>query len=86
MGFTAMDIRAVVIATIETVAAEQGRALRGLDDHLLLIESGLNSLCLAVIVAKLEDELGADPFGADAALAFPETIGDFIKIYEHALV
>ena len=81
-----MDIHAVVIAMIEQVAAEQSRPLKELKDSLLLIESGLNSLCLAVIVAKLEDELGVDPFSADATVPFPKTIGDLITCYKHALI
>jgi acyl carrier protein len=81
-----MDIHAVVIAMIEQVAAEQSRPLKGLNNSLLLIDSGLNSLCLAVIVAKLEDELGVDPFSADPMMPFPKTIGDLITCYEHALI
>ena len=68
------------------MAVEQSRALRRLDDDVLLIESGLNSLCLAVIVAKLEDALGVDPFSTNAAVDFPRTIGDFVRNYELALV
>ena len=81
-----VDIRAVVIDMIEQVAAEQFRAIKKLEDSLLLIDSGLNSLCLAVIVAKLEDELGVDPFSADVVVPFPKTIGDLITCYEHALI
>ena len=81
-----MSIRAVVIATIEAVAKEQSRVLAPMTDDLLLIESGLNSLCLAVIVAKLEDELGIDPFSDASAEGFPTTIGDFVSSYEHASV
>jgi len=80
-----MDIRAVVTSTILSVAAEQSKELPALTDDLPLLESGLDSLCLAGIVAKLEDELGADPFSDMEAEFFPNTIGDFIRIYEHAL-
>jgi len=81
-----MNKRAVVEATIVQVAAEQSKVLPALSDGLLLINSGLDSLCLAVIVARLEDELGLDPFSSMDILEFPKTIGDFVGLYEHALV
>jgi hypothetical protein len=56
--------------------------LKPLTDDLPLLESGLDSLCLAVLVANLDDQLGLDPFGADGNVDFPVTIGDFIGLYE----
>jgi acyl carrier protein len=76
----------VVESTIIEVAAEQSKDLPKLTDGLLLLESGLDSLCVAVIVAKLEDQLGVDPFTSMEILEFPKTIGDFIGLYELALV
>ncbi len=45
---------------------------------------GSNSLCFAIIVARLEDTLGCDPFSADEEVEFPVTFGDFIQFYEDA--
>jgi acyl carrier protein len=59
--------------------------LAPLTDSLLLLNSGLDSLCIAVLVASLEDELGVDPFTSDDASTFPLTLGDFIAFYEKAL-
>jgi hypothetical protein len=56
--------------------------LKPLTDDLPLLESGLDSLCLAVLVANLDDQLELDPFGADGNVDFPVTIGDFIGLYE----
>jgi hypothetical protein len=36
------------------------------------------------IIARLEDELGVDPFSVDDA-SFPVTVGDLIKAYEGAV-
>ena len=69
---------------ITQVAAEQHKHLAPLSDDLPLLASGLDSLCLAVIVARLEDRLGVDPFGTADELAFPVTIGDFVALYESA--
>jgi acyl carrier protein len=81
-----MSIRQAVESTILKVAEERSKALLPLSDDLPLLESGLDSLCLAIIVVKLEDELGVDPFSSMEQLVFPKTVGDFISLYEHALV
>jgi acyl carrier protein len=48
------------------------------------MDSGLDSLCFAIVVARLEDALGFDPFGATEDARFPVTLGDFIAFYEDA--
>jgi acyl carrier protein len=65
------------------IAREQGRTLSPLRDDLALLDSGLDSLGFAVLVARLEDELGIDPFTAATDVQFPVTFGDFVKVYEH---
>ncbi len=50
----------------------------------MLLESGLDSLCFAIIVATLEDELGYDPFTEAEDVYFPVTLGDFLRFYERA--
>ncbi len=79
-----MLIRDVVLRTIIEVAAEHNIALAALRDDLPLLESNLDSLSLAVIVAKLEDELGEDPLQETDDTNFPVTVGDLIKLYENA--
>jgi acyl carrier protein len=79
-----MSTRATITAQFEAVAAEQKRKLSPLTDSLPLLDSGLDSLSFAIIVARLEDALGADPFSADEAVEFPVTFGDFVKLYEQS--
>lgn len=78
-----MSVRNEIVAQFTRVAEEQGKALLPLRDDLALIESGLDSLCFAVIVARLEDTLGVDPFSVDDA-PFPKTLGEFVESYERA--
>jgi len=47
-----------------------------------LVQSGLDSLSFAIIVARLEDALGIDPFNAAESLEFPVTFDDFVRLYE----
>ena len=79
-----MDIRSVIFTTSQTVAAEQEKTLVPLTDDLPLLECGLDSLCVALIVARLEDVLGLDPFNTEENIEFPATVGDFVKLYENA--
>ena len=79
-----MDMRSVIVTSIETVASEQGKALAPLTDDLILLNSGLDSLCFAILVTRLEDELGFDPFTISDDVYFPVTLGDFIGFYEDA--
>lgn len=77
-----MSVRLTILDEITTVAAEQGKTIAPLTDDLVLLESGLDSLCFAILVARLEDGLGMDPFTASDDVYFPVTLGDFIAFYE----
>jgi len=79
-----MSVRSQIIAQITQVAQEQDKHLAPLEDALELVDSGLDSLCMAVIVARLEDSLGVDPFTAAEVAGFPVTLGEFVKFYEDA--
>lgn len=79
-----MSVRLTIISQMEQIAREQEKSLRALDDNLVLTESGLDSLCFAILVARLEDEFGKDPFTASEEVYFPVTLGDFIGLYENA--
>ena len=68
---------------MERVAREHGKLLAPLKDDLVLTDSGLDSLGFAVLVARLEETLGVDPFTAADNAVFPVTLGDFVKVYEH---
>ncbi len=83
-GLEAMSVRLKVLATVQQVADEQEKRLAALEDGTVLANSGLDSLCFAIIVARLEDELGVDPFTTSEEVYFPVTIADFVSLYEHA--
>jgi len=78
-----MSVRTTITSQFQQVAIEQERALSPLSDDLKLVQSGLDSLSFAIIVARLEDALGIDPFNSAEALEFPVTFGDFVRLYEN---
>jgi hypothetical protein len=46
---------------------------------------GLDSLCFAIIVSRLETVLGVDPFTENEDAPFPVKLGEFIRFYENAV-
>jgi acyl carrier protein len=77
-------IRSEIINQFNRVAKEQGKQLAPLSDETALMDTGLDSLCFAIIVARLEDAMGIDPFSAAEDAGFPTTVGEFIRFYENA--
>jgi acyl carrier protein len=77
-----MSIKLTISEQMMEVAREQGKTLAPLRDDLPLLDSGLDSLAIAVVVARLEDKLGIDPFASADDVQFPVTFADFVKAYE----
>ncbi len=78
-----MSIKLTIMQQMEQIAREHGKILAPLKEDLVLADCGLDSLGFAVLVARLEDKLGVDPFTAAEDAFFPATLGDFVKVYEH---
>ena len=78
-----MSVRSTVTSQFEQVALEQRRKLARLSDDLKLLDSGLDSLSFALIVMRLEEKLGFDPFDVADEIKFPVTFGDFVRLYEN---
>jgi len=74
----------MVISEIEQIAAQHQKKLAPLTDDAVLMNTGLDSLCFAVLVTRLEDRLGVDPFSSSDTISFPVTLGDFVRVYENA--
>ena len=77
------NVTDVVVAVIRGVVREQypeTEEVRG--DQGLVEDLGLKSLDLARIVAKLDIELGVDPFSETVAITSIRTVGDLCRAYE----
>jgi Phosphopantetheine attachment site len=79
-----MTVRSEIETHFKQVAEEHDRRLAPLTDDLELLESGLDSLSFAVVVVRLEQALGVDPFTASDNAVFPLTFGEFVNVYENA--
>ncbi len=78
-----MSVKLTIMDQMAQIAREHGKNLAPLRDDLVLLDFGLDSLGFAVLVARLEDRLGVDPFTASEDALFPVTLGDFVKVYEN---
>jgi len=79
-----MSIKETVVAQFEEVRRNAGKPLPPLRDDLVLLESGIDSLGLAILVTRLEDILGYDPFTESNISVPPVTLREFIGLYENA--
>jgi hypothetical protein len=80
-----MSVRSEILDQFKQVAQEQDKRLGSLSDELPLLDTGLDSLCFAIIVSRLETLLGVDPFSANDDAPFPVNLGEFIRVYENAV-
>jgi len=72
-----------IISIIRQIADESGwEIVNDLNDETVLLESGLDSLGFAILVARLEEELEYDPFAMMDEPVYPGTLGEFVAIYE----
>ncbi len=77
-----MNIREIILDTFKEVLVEEGVTVYVPADSDLLLETDLDSLGFAVLVARLEDRVGFDPFTISTSSYYPKTFGEFIQFYE----
>ena len=77
------DMRNKVISSIKEIGDVRGVTIIDcLNEDTILLESGLDSLGFAILVAQLEEDLGYDPFVLMDEPVYPKTLGEFVSIYE----
>ncbi len=79
------DLRKIITKTFNEVLEQtnpEHKIYDKLDDDLVLLDSGLDSLGFAILVALLDEELGYDPFQIMEEPIYPTTFDEFLKIYE----
>ena len=78
-----MSIEGVIKDTFKEVLEENDQQLKmELVPSSILLETGLDSLGFAILVAKLDDELGYDPFTLMENPFYPATYKEFVDVYE----
>lgn len=78
-----IDIQKVILESIQRIAEEHALELSpSIDENTILLESGLDSLGFAILVADLEVSLGFDPFVMMDEPLYPSTFGEFVALYK----
>lgn len=77
-----MGLREAIIKELEQLFEEDELGVPVFDDDLVLLETDLDSLGFAVLVDRLDELLGFDPFSLMEEPLYPETLGEFVTVYE----
>jgi len=79
-----MELKNIIKETFIEVLDETGKDLlvEELNEDVVLLESGLDSLGFAILVTTLDESLGFDPFTMMDEPFYPSTFGEFVEIYE----
>ncbi|GAA0841463.1 acyl carrier protein [Marinobacter szutsaonensis] len=80
-----MQVRSLILELFDEAleASDSKLECEKLEDETVLLNSGLDSLGFAILVARLEEELGFDPFVEMEEAVYPTTFGEFVAIYEN---
>lgn len=76
------DVRTEIIEELRILFEEDGMTFELIDDSSVLLETSLDSLGFAALVARLEDRLGYDPFTLMDEPVYPRTLGEFVDSYQ----
>ena len=80
------DLRDTILDSMRQVALISDCTLvDNIDDDTVLLQSGLDSLGFAMLVAQLEEEFNVDPFSEMELAVYPRTLGEFVSAYQSAL-
>lgn len=74
-------IRLVILEEMATLLEEAERPIPEFSDGDILLETGMDSLDFAVLITRLEERLGFDPFTEMEDPIYPQTVGELTTIY-----
>lgn len=83
-----MDVRNVIERVIRAIAEERKLVLPATlrDEMEVVFDLGFSSLMVATLIARLEEEVGIDPFrDEDVMISDLRTVGDMARIYAQGL-
>lgn len=81
-----MNVEQIIRDSLEQVAVMANcQLIADINDDTVLLQSGLDSLGFAMLVAQLEEDLGVDPFSQMQIAVYPRTFAEFVSIYRQAL-
>ena len=59
----------------------KGESAPEIKNETVLLDSGLDSLGHAILITRLEEKLGYDPFSISTEAYYPRTFGELVEFY-----
>ena len=59
----------------------KGKSAPEIKNETVLLDSGLDSLGHAILITRLEEALGYDPFTISSEAYYPRTFGELVEFY-----
>lgn len=80
---TSDQLRLAILRLLAEIYQGQNSSteIPAMNDETVLLQSGVDSLGFAILVTRLEEELGYDPFSLSAEAYYPRTLGEFVAFY-----
>lgn len=76
-----MSMYELIVHKIATILSERGDSTPALTPETRISASGLDSLDIAALIVRLEEQLGFDPFSAGTLDRYPQTLGEMADLY-----
>ena len=72
-----------ILSVFKEVYSSQnkGKTAPEIRNETVLLDSGLDSLGHAILITRLEEALGYDPFTISSEAYYPRTFGDLVEFY-----
>lgn len=77
-----MTVRTTIENQLRELFEEEELDVPEISDDTVLLETELDSLGFAVLVTRLEEILGYDPFSLMEEPVYPTTFKEFVDVYE----
>jgi len=81
-GTESVEMRSIIMEELVELFEEEDLTMPEFTDDTLLLETDLDSLGFAVLVTRLEERLGYDPFSLMDEAVYPATLKEFVDVYE----
>jgi hypothetical protein len=77
-----MAIRDTILGELTDLFEEEEIPIPEISGDTVLLDTGLDSLALAVLVTRLEESLGYDPFTLMDEPVYVSTFAELVSVYE----
>lgn len=77
-----MTTRPIILEELHSLFEEEDLTIPELTDETMLLETDLDSLGFAVLVTRLDERLGYDPFSMMEDAVYPATLREFVDLYD----